>query len=170
VIHSAASNVLTMNRFKSIAAACLVVLTAQKTSAGSDVNLTWIAGSSVKVEQLIGDGDYAAQATTGQCKPTTSRTSTRSKVLGTDRPASALFLDFLTNSDGSSFFAKVPGVRFGARNSGMDRNLPQPDANAYSVLTRFDETSRRFTFLRTISSVPNGRVIITSLHAGGMTS
>jgi len=170
---------------------------------------------------MIGDCDYSAQATTGQCKPTTSRTSTRGKVLGTDLgasfesqgkviflfgdsigptedyfaadtiatststdPASGLFLDFLTNSDGTPYFAKVPGVRLGASevpnagirltngtfvicNSGMDRNLPQPDANAYSVLTRFDETSRRFTLLRTISSMPNGRFIITSLHASG---
>jgi len=113
--------------------------------------LTWIPGSSVKVEQMIGDCDYTAQAKTGVCTPTTSRTSTRARVLGTDLgasfeadgkayflfgdsigpgqdylasdtiatttssdPAAGLFLDFLTNSDGSPFFIKVPGVRLGA--------------------------------------------------------
>jgi len=183
--------------------------------------LTWIPGSSVKVEQMIGDCDYTAQAKTGVCTPTTSRTSTRARVLGTDLgasfeadgkayflfgdsigpgqdylasdtiatttssdPAAGLFLDFLTNSDGSPFFIKVPGVRLGASevpnagirldggtyvvcNTGTDRNLPNPNANAYSVLTRFDESTRKFTLLRTISSMPNGRFIITSLHASG---
>jgi len=129
-----------------ILAALLIVA-----STGTDVTLTWIRGSSVKVEQMIGDCDYSAQAATGQCKPTTSRTATRAKVLGTDlgasfesqgkviflfgdtigptedylaadtiatssstNPASGLFLDFLTNNDGSPFFVKVPGVRLGA--------------------------------------------------------
>ncbi len=50
--------------------------------------LTWIQGSSVKVEQMIGDCDYSAQAKTGQCQPTTSRTATRGQVLGTDLGAS----------------------------------------------------------------------------------
>jgi len=52
-------------------------------------------------------------------------------------------------------------------NTGMDRNLPTPDANAYSVLTRFDEATRSFTLLRTISAMPHGRFIITSLHGSG---
>ncbi|MEA2166477.1 MAG: hypothetical protein QOK37_4604 [Thermoanaerobaculia bacterium] len=50
--------------------------------------LTWIRGSSVKVEQMIGDCDYTSQAATSQCKPATSRTSTRAKLLGTDLGAS----------------------------------------------------------------------------------
>jgi hypothetical protein len=50
--------------------------------------LTWIAGSTTKVEQMIGDCDYTAQAQTGQCVPTTSRTATRARVLGTDLGAS----------------------------------------------------------------------------------
>ena len=183
--------------------------------------LTWVPGSSVKVEQLIGDCDYSAQATTGTCKATTSRTATRAQVLGTDlgasfesqgkivflfgdtigpaedylasdtmatsvstNPASGLFLDFLLNNDGSPYFVRVPGVRLGASevpdagihidkgtfvivHSGMDRNLPKPDANAYSVLTRFDETQKRFTPLRTVSSMPDGHFIITNLHASG---
>lgn len=187
----------------------------------ADTTLTWISGSTVKVEQLIGDCDYSAQATTGQCKPTTSRTATRAKLLGTDlgasfesqgnviflfgdsigptedylaadtmasststNPAAGLFLDVFTKTDGSPFFVRVPGVRLGASevpnagirlqngtfivcNSGMDRNLPKPDTNAYSVLTRFDETARTFTLLRTISSMPQGKFIITSLHPSG---
>jgi len=183
--------------------------------------LTWIRGSSVKVEQMIGDCDYTSQAATGQCKPTTSRTSTRANLLGTDLgasfesqgnliflfgdsigpaenyfasdtmasststdPAHGLFLDVFTKTDGTPFFVRVPGVRLGGNevpnagihldkgtfivcNSGMDRNLPTPDINAYSVLTRFDETARTFTLLRTISTRPNGKFITPSLHASG---
>jgi Domain of unknown function (DUF4185) len=183
--------------------------------------LTWIPGSSVRVEQVVGDCDYSAQAATGQCKPTTSRTATRSRVLGTDLgasfesqgsvivlfgdsigptedyqagdtmasststdPAAGLFVDFLTKSDGTPFFVKVPGVKLGGNevpnagirldsgtfvvcHTGLDRNLPQPDANAYSVLTRFNETTRVFTLLRTISSMPKGKFMTLSLHASG---
>lgn len=183
--------------------------------------LTWVPGSTVKVEQLIGDCDYAAQARTGQCTPTTSRTATRAKVLGTDiassfesggnliflfgdtigpnedylasdtmasststDPSAGLFLDFFTQSDGTPYFIRIPGVRMGAAevphagirlssgtyvacNTGVDINLPNPNANAYSVLTRFDEAARRFTLLRTISSMPNGRFVTTSLHTSG---
>jgi hypothetical protein len=190
-------------------------------AASSTTTLTWISGSTVRVEQILGDCDYAIQAKTGQCTPTTSRTSTRAKVLGTDigssfesggnliflfgdtigpnedylasdtmasststDPARGLFLDFFTQSDGTPYFVRIPGVRMGAAevphagirlgsvtyiacNSGTDINLPNPNANAYSVLTRFDEATRRFTLLRTISSMPNGRFVTTSLHTSG---
>ncbi|HEY6138474.1 MAG TPA: DUF4185 domain-containing protein [Thermoanaerobaculia bacterium] len=183
--------------------------------------LTWISGSTVKVEQVVGDCDYTAQAATGQCKPTTSRTATRAKVLGTDLgasfesngkviflfgdsigptedyqagdtmassastdPAAGLFVDFFTKTDGTPYFVKVPGVKLGGNevpnagihldngtfivcHTGIDRNLPQPDINAYAVLTRFDETTRVFTQLRTLSSRPNGKFITPSLHASG---
>jgi Domain of unknown function (DUF4185) len=184
-------------------------------------SLTWIPDSTVRVEQMIGDCDYAAQAKSGVCTPTTSRTLTRAAVLGTDLgasfesqgkliflfgdtigpaenyfaadtiasststdPAAGLFLDFYTNSDGSPYFVRVPGVRMGAAevpnagirldsgtyvviDSGKDINLPDPNANAHSVLTKFDEVNRSFTVLRTISSMPNGRFITPSLHAHG---
>ncbi|MGZ8868627.1 MAG: DUF4185 domain-containing protein [Thermoanaerobaculia bacterium] len=189
--------------------------------AAGATRLTWVPGSTVMVEQMVGDCDYGAQARTGQCTPTTSRTATRAKVLGTDigssfesqgnliflfgdtigptedyfasdtmasststDPAAGLFLDFFTRSDGSPFFVRIPGVRMGAAevphagirldsgtyivcDTGKDINLPNPNANAYSVLTRFDEAQRRFTALRTISSLPNGRFVTTSLHAFG---
>ena len=57
-------------------------------AAVASTTLTWIPGSSVKVEQMIGDCDYTSQAATGQCKQTTSRTSTRAALLGTDLGAS----------------------------------------------------------------------------------
>jgi hypothetical protein len=185
------------------------------------ITLSWIPGSSVKVEQMIGDCDYTAQAKTGQCIPTTSRTAARARVVGTDigasfesqgeiiflfgdtigpaedyfaadtmatskssDPASGLLLDFFTNSDGSPYFVRVPGVRMGAAevphagidlngttyivcNSGVDINLPDPNANAYSVLTRFDKTQRRFTMIRRISSRPGGRFITTVPRQSG---
>lgn len=185
--------------------------------------LTWIPGSTKKVEQLIGDCDYTAQAKTGQCTPTTSQTATRAKVLGTDLgasfesegrlifafgdsispsasenyfasdtmassvstdPSQGLFLDFFKNADGSPYFVRIPGVPMGASevphagirlngatyiavNSGADINLPDPNINEYSVLTRFDEAARRFTVLRTISSRPNGKFITTALRQSG---
>jgi hypothetical protein len=183
--------------------------------------LSWIPGSTVKVEQLIGDCDYTAQARTGQCTPTTSRTVTRAKVVGTDigssfesggnliflfgdttapsenyfasdtmasststDPAKGLFLDFFTLTDGTPYFVRIPDVRMGAAevphagirlgnttyivcNTGTDINLPDPNANSHSVLTRFDEATRRFTALRTISSMPNGRFVTTSLQPYG---
>lgn len=192
-------------------------------SAAERVALTWLPGSTVKVEQMIGDCDYEKQAKTGQCVPTTSRTSTRARVLGTDigasfesqgkliflfgdtigpagtadylasdtmassvstDPSAGVFLDVFTNSDGSPYFIRIPSVRMGAAevphagirlgnttyvvvDTGKDINLPDPSANAYSVLTRFDETARRFTALRTISSRPSGRFVTVSLHSHG---
>ena len=201
----------------SILLAAALAVTAHATT------LTWIAGSTVKVEQMIGDCDYTAQARTGQCVPTTSQTSARAKVLGTDLgssfesdgrliflfgdtispsasenyfasdtlastvstdPAKGLFLDFFTNNDGTPYFVRIPGVRMGAGevphagirlngttyvavNTGADINLPDPNINEYSVLTRFDEATRRFTVLRTISSRPNGKFITTALRRSG---
>lgn len=42
-------------------------------------SLTWIPGSTKKVEQMIGDCDYTALARTGQCVATTSQTSARAR-------------------------------------------------------------------------------------------
>jgi hypothetical protein len=64
------------------------IVAAVFTVAAHATTLTWIPGSTTKVEQMIGDCDYTAQAQTGQCAPTTSRTSTRARVLGTDLGAS----------------------------------------------------------------------------------
>jgi hypothetical protein len=64
------------------------IVAAAFTVAAHATTLTWIPGSTTKVEQMIGDCDYTAQAQTGQCAPTTSRTATRARVLGTDLGAS----------------------------------------------------------------------------------
>ncbi len=66
----------------------LAILAAAFAVAAHATTLTWIPGSTMKVEQMIGDCDYTAQAQTGQCVPTTSRTATRARVLGTDIGAS----------------------------------------------------------------------------------
>ena len=200
-------------------AAALMVVSAK----AEKIALTWIAGSTVRVEQMIGDCDYVQQAKTGTCVPTTSRTLTRARVLGTDlgasfesqgrliflfgdtigpstnenyfaadtfasttstNPDAGLFLDFFTNADGSPYFVRVPGIAMGAAevpvsgirldnttyiicDTGADALAEDRSANKYSVLTRFDETGRRFTVLRTISSMPNGRFVTTSLYRNG---
>ena len=199
------------------------ILAAAFAAAAHATTLTWVPGSTTKVEQMIGDCDYTAQAQTGQCVPTPSQTSTRARVLGTDigasfesegrviflfgdtispspaenyfasdtmasslstDPSRGLFLDFFTNDDGSPYFVRIPGVRMGAGevphagirlngstyivvNTGADIDLPDPHINEYSVLTRFDEVTRRFTVLRTISSRPDGKFITTALRQSG---
>jgi hypothetical protein len=206
-----------------MAVSIVTALASAAHAAGGNVALTWIPGSTVKVEQMIGDCDYTAQAKTGLCTPTTSRTITRAKVEGTDLgasyesqgkliflfgdtlgpatatnyfasdtiassvstdPAAGLALDFFTNPDGTPYFIRVPGVNMGASNvphagirlgnttyvvcnTGADINLPDPSSKRYSVLTRFDEEARRFTSLRTVSSMPNGRFVTTAVYASG---
>lgn len=210
-----------MNLLRDVAVVLAVTALTAASSAEEKVTLTWIPGSTVKVEQMIGDCDYTQQAKTGVCVPTTSRTLTRSKVLGTDigssfesdgklvflfgdtigptiinsapdtmatststEAANGLFLDFYTNTDGTPYIIRIPGVRMGAAevphagirlgsdtyvvcDTGKDINLPNPNVNAYSVLTRFDDANRRFTLLRTISSMPNGRFITVALQSSG---
>ncbi len=190
--------------------------------ASPNVDLRWIPGSTVKVTQLVGDCDYTEQAKTGVCVPTTSRTSTNSKVLGTDLGSSfesdgkliflfgdtigppgtpnynasdtlasttstdpeAPFLEFFTNPDGSPYFVRIAGVKMGAAEvpeagirlngttyiavkTGTDVNAPDRSANTYSVLTRFNETTRTFTVLRTISAMPNGRFVSMAIRESG---
>jgi hypothetical protein len=199
----------------------VVLLFLAPLAAAETLKLTWVPGSTTRVEQLVGDCDYAEQAKTGLCKPTKSLTATRAKVLGTDiassfesqgklimlfgdtigpgqdylaadtmatststDPAAGLVLDFLMKNDGTPFFIRIPSVRMGAAevphagirldsgtyvvcNTGTDINLPDPNINNYSVLTRYDETTRQFTALRTISSRPNGLFVTTSLQPHG---
>lgn len=198
----------------------VIALSSATDAATAGATLTWIPGSTLKVEQMIGDCDYTALAKTRQCTPTASRTTARARVVGTDLgasfesqgkliflfgdttgpteyfasdtmasttssdPAAGLVLDFFTNADGTPYFLRVPGVRLGASevphagirldnatyaafNTGVDINLPDPNINNYSVLTRFDEVTRRFTLLRTLSSRPDGRFITTSLYRSG---
>lgn len=66
----------------------LTILAAAFAVSAHATTLTWIPGSTTKVEQMIGDCDYTAQAQTGQCVSTTSQTVTRARVLGTDIGAS----------------------------------------------------------------------------------
>jgi hypothetical protein len=184
----------------------------------SRTSLTWVGGSTVKVEQIIGDQDYQTHV------PTASRTVTRFNVLGNDigssfedngrlmilfgdtipgdnkvvkynahdtfawsastDPEAGLVLNFFTNGDGTPLFVEPPGVPMGIDdvpnsginlagatwivcNSGSDISLPDPHANDYSVLARFDEAAQTFSTGRTISRLPGGHFIFTSLHASG---
>ena len=59
-------------RFRNLLLGLLFAVAAHATT------LTWIPGSTAKVEQMIGDCDYTAQAQTGQCAPTTSQSVLKS--------------------------------------------------------------------------------------------
>jgi hypothetical protein len=52
-------------------------------------------------------------------------------------------------------------------NAGADHSLPDINVNAYSLLVRFDENAKTFTAGRTISRLPGGKFVYTSLHASG---
>jgi hypothetical protein len=90
-----------------------IVLAAAFAVTAHATTLTWVPGSTKKVEQMIGDCDYTAQAKTGQCVPTTSQTSTRARVLGTDIGASFesegrtifLFGDTIGPAGAANYFA-----------------------------------------------------------------
>ncbi len=104
-------------------------------------SLTWIPGSTKKIEQLIGDTDYQTK------QPTLSQSNARFKVAGTDLgynfehrdelvflfgdslyfnagdtmaritggdPETGLTLDFFTKSGGSALLVQPPGVSMGA--------------------------------------------------------
>src|SRR5450759_2476992 len=51
-------------------------------AAVGSVSLTYVPGSSVKLEQVIGDCDWQVEAQKGTCQPTTSQTVTRFNILG----------------------------------------------------------------------------------------
>jgi Domain of unknown function (DUF4185) len=200
---------------------------AADTSPGQLPTLIWRAGSSVKVEQVIGDCDwqyYDWAEGTGTCVPTTSRTVTRFDILGngqggsfedngkviflfgdtvssdpaavnyhghdpiawstTTDPEAGLLLNFFTKPDGSPLFVLPPGVPMGPDdvpnagitlddgiyllcNIGSDASQAVPQANDISILVHFDEATQTFTAGRTVSQLPNGHFIFTSLHRSG---
>ena len=185
--------------------------------------LTYVAGSTVKLEQIIGDKDWG-DAAKGITTPTASQTATRYNIFAngfgmsfedngkmlflfgdtrsvdptkvnfraadpigystsTD-PESGLLLNFFTKSDGTPLFVTSSGVNMGPDNipnsgirlnnglflvvnTGADPSLTDPWQSAYSVLLRFDEAAQTFTTGRTISTLPGGRFVFTSLRASG---
>ena len=206
--------------FAAAALGCRISLLAQPA-------LTYVPGSSVKLEQVTADCDWAVLAATKTCKPTASQTITRFNIGGQDvgitfedqgkmlflfgdtisgsaNPVEyhghdafassttgsgedPLYLTYFTNSDGSPMFvqpvnpdsSKVPmggddipssGINLGGQtyvvvNTGADTSLANPHQNAYSVLTRFDESAMTFTAGRTISSAPGGgHFVFTALY------
>jgi hypothetical protein len=185
------------------------------------ITLTWNPGSSVKLEQVIGDKDWAAWAK-GTTLPTASQTATRYDILGTDigtsfedngklmilfgdiLPAtpsptfgapdpvatsttadgeSPLQLSVVTRSDGRTpLYIRMQGIDMGANNvpnAGISLSdgtylvintgatLADGQANARSMLVRYDQAAATFTAGRTISTLPGGRFVFTALRASG---
>ena len=186
------------------------------------ITLTWNPGSTVKLEQVIGDKDWASAAK-GTTLPTASLTNTKYGVFGTDigtsfehngqvlflfgdtraeDPAinlgavdpiayssttsgeSPLLLDFYKDAANKTLWFKPPGVQMAGNNvpnagislsdglyivanAGADHSKADINENAYSLLVKFDETAKTFTTGRTISQLPGGHFVYTSLHALG---
>jgi Domain of unknown function (DUF4185) len=180
--------------------------------------LGFIPGSTVKLEQLIGDYDKERRVATA------NRTESRYGIIGTDlgysfehdgllyflfgdtlgrgggdaiassrtqRPEDGLKLDFLTDArraylkiaptgiDMGGFNVPTAGISLGGRAYVAVKTGHSPDRRPtdYSVLTRFDPAIGSFTPLRTLSRLPDGKVIklamrrapepITGLPPGG---
>jgi hypothetical protein len=192
------------------------------TAGVAGITLTWNPGSSVKLEQVIGDKDWASAAK-GTTLATASQTATKYNILGTDIGTSfedngklmVLFGDILpatpsagfgapdpvafstttdgdaplqlsvvTQSDGKTpLFIRMPGsnIDMGANNvpnAGISLSdgvyfvintgatLADGQANARSILIRFDQAAGTYTPGRTIST-PGGHFIFTALRASG---
>lgn len=96
VIATVAASMLAAPILQNDQSRCLAIASAKRVSRaqglptdgpGIDTSLTYIAGSSVKVEQIIGDCDWAVLggvAGTGPCKRTASQTITRFDIEGND--------------------------------------------------------------------------------------
>ncbi len=168
-------------------------------------HLTYVPGSTTRLEQLIGDVDKLRHV------PTTTQSASRYGIEGTDlgysfehagrlyflfgdtvgrfggdvvgvsratNPEQGLHLDFLTDRRGRYLRVAPPGVEmkgFEVPVSGISLNgrayvvvttnhSPGTRTTDKSILTRFDERAGTFTVLRTISQLPDGRVIKISLH------
>jgi hypothetical protein len=201
-----------------------VTATAAVTVTGgvAGITLTWNPASSVKLEQVIGDKDWASAAK-GTTLPVASLTNTKYGVFGTDIGSSfehngkALFLfgdtraedpnvnlgavdpigysttvdgeaplllDFYKDNLSRTLWVKPPGIALTGNNvpnagvslsdglylvvnAGADHSLVDINANSYSALVKFDETAKTFTTGRTISRLPGGHFVYTSLHVSG---
>ena len=187
------------------------------------VTLTWTPGSTVKLEQVIGDKDWAAAAK-GTTLPTASLTANRYGVFGTDIGTSfehkgkvlflfgdtrsedpnvnlgavdpigfstttdgdaPLVLDFFQDNSNRTLWVRPPGVQMAGNNvpnagislsdglflvvnAGADHSMADINANAFSLLVRFDESAKTFTTGRMVSSMPGGHFVYTALRALGV--
>lgn len=166
--------------------------------------LTFVPGSTAKVEQLIGDEDKQRHTRT------LSQTSTRYGIDGTDLgysfehdgqvlflfgdtlgrqggdpigttratdPERGVKMDFLTGADGRYLRVRPEGIPmrgFEVPVSGISldgrlyvvvkTNHSDASPTDRSVLTRYDERQHTFKVLRTISELPDGRVIKMSMR------
>lgn len=95
-----------------------------------------------------------------------------------------LVLDFYRQNNGTTLWVTPPGVKMAGHdvpnagislsdglhlvvNTGAEPTQPDIHLNASSVLVRFDEAAKTFTTGRTISRMPAGRFIYTSLQIAG---
>ena len=167
------------------------------------VALRYLPGSTVKVEQLIGDIDIATK------KRTFNQTNSRYGIWGADLgysfehkgrvyflfgdtlgsyggdpigvsdstdPFAPLALDFLTDFDGKylrleldniamdGFNVPVGGISLdGTMYVAVKTNYTPGQQSNITLLTRFDEATRRFQVVRELSRMPDGNFITMTL-------
>jgi uncharacterized protein (TIGR03437 family) len=110
--------------------------------------LTYIAGSSTKLEQMLGDCDFQAQAQqivkgqTPTCSPTASRTVTKYNILGTD-------IGYSFEDNGKAIFL------FGDTISGNPATANYHAADAFASTTSTDpDSGTSLNFYTTASGTP----------------
>ena len=217
-----ASTTYTLTAVNSSGQSATAVTTVTVTGGVAGITLTWNPGSTVKLEQVIGDKDWAAAAK-GQTLATASRTNANYGIFGTDIGTSfehngkvlflfgdtraedpnvnlgavdpvgfssttdgeaPLVLNFYTDNTNKTLWVRPPGVAMAGNdvpnagvslsdglylvaNTGADHSMVDINANASSVLVKFDEAAKTFTAGRTISRLPGGHFVYTALHTVG---
>ncbi len=82
-VNPASTRTYTLTAINSAGRAVTATTSVTVTAGVAGITLTWNAGSSVKLEQVIGDRDFAAWAK-GTTLPTANQTASRYNILGTD--------------------------------------------------------------------------------------
>lgn len=107
---------------------CLSLLPPAWAQSTGNTALTYIPGSSVKVEQMIGDCDLQVKAKDGSCSRTASQTTTRYNIDGTDLGSSFEHNGKVIFLFGDTISQDVSAVNYGAGDSFAWSTTTDPEA------------------------------------------
>jgi hypothetical protein len=107
---------------------CLSLLPPAWGQSTGNTALTYIPGSSVKVEQMIGDCDWQVMAKDGSCSRTASQTTTRYNIHGTDLGTSFEHDGKVIFLFGDTISQDVSAVEYGAGDSFAWSTTTDPEA------------------------------------------